>query len=319
MTNGIILGAPSSTPAAVVGGGTMGADVAVVLLRARCPVHLIETRGEAHQQIRERIAANLERINCGDNVELLTMAATLEELDWQNIQLVIECIPEKLDYKRELFKSLSVLVRPDTVLASNSSSFPISQIAEGLPQRQRMIGLHFFMPAHIVPLVEVVLGPDTDQQVADGLATLMRRCGSVPIMVRKDVPGFVANRLQHALGREAFSMIQEGIVTPQDIDNAVRFGFGFRYIAAGPIMQKEHAGLDVHAAAAATIYPTLSNVSEPPPVLADKPGQGQLGMKSGQGFYDWTPEQIAVERARYDKALRTGLSILAADLPQIEP
>ncbi len=319
MTNGIILGAPSSTPAAVVGGGTMGADVAVVLLRARCPVHLIETRGEAHQQIRERIAANLERINCADNVQLLTMAATLEELDWQNIQLVIECIPEKLDFKRELFKSLSALVRPDTVLASNSSSFPISQIAEGLPQRQRMIGLHFFMPAHIVPLVEVVLGPDTDQQVADGLATLMRRCGSVPIMVRKDVPGFVANRLQHALGREAFSMIQEGIVTPQDIDNAVRFGFGFRYIAAGPIMQKEHAGLDVHAAAAATIYPSLSNISEPPSVLADKPGQGQLGMKSGQGFYDWTPEQIAAERARYDKALRTGLSILAADLPQIEP
>ena len=297
----------------------MGADVAVVLLRARCPVHLIETRGEAHQQIRERIAANLERINCADNVQLLTMAATLEELDWQNIQLVIECIPEKLDFKRELFKSLSALVRPDTVLASNSSSFPISQIAEGLPQRQRMIGLHFFMPAHIVPLVEVVLGPDTDQQVADGLATLMRRCGSVPIMVRKDVPGFVANRLQHALGREAFSMIQEGIVTPQDIDNAVRFGFGFRYIAAGPIMQKEHAGLDVHAAAAATIYPSLSNISEPPSVLADKPGKGQLGMKSGQGFYDWTPEQIAAERARYDKALRTGLSILAADLPQIEP
>ncbi|MGX9938190.1 3-hydroxyacyl-CoA dehydrogenase family protein [Advenella kashmirensis] len=319
MTNGIILGAPSSTPAAVVGGGTMGADVAVVLLRARCPVHLIETRGEAHQQIRERIAANLERINCADNVQLLTMAATLEELDWQNIQLVIECIPEKLDFKRELFKSLSALVRPDTVLASNSSSFPISQITEGLPQRQRMIGLHFFMPAHIVPLVEVVLGPDTDQQVADGLATLMRRCGSVPIMVRKDVPGFVANRLQHALGREAFSMIQEGIVTPQDIDNAVRFGFGFRYIAAGPIMQKEHAGLDVHAAAAATIYPSLSNISEPPSVLADKPGKGQLGMKSGQGFYDWTPEQIAAERARYDKALRTGLSILAADLPQIEP
>jgi len=141
----------------------------------------------------------------------------------------------------------------------------------------------------------------------------------VPIMVRKDVPGFVANRLQHALGREAFSMIQEGIVTPQDIDNAVRFGFGFRYIAAGPIMQKEHAGLDVHAAAAATIYPSLSNISEPPSVLADKPGKGQLGMKSGQGFYDWTPEQIAAERARYDKALRTGLSILAADLPQIEP
>lgn len=297
----------------------MGADVAVVLLRARCPVLLIETRAQAHQQIRERIAANLERINCADNAELLTMAATLEEVDWQKIQLVIECIPEKLDDKRDLFKSLSDLVRPDTLLASNSSSFPISQIVEGLPQRQRMIGLHFFMPAHIVPLVEVVLGPDTDTQSADSLATFMRRCGSVPIMVRKDVPGFVANRLQHALGREAFSMIQEGIVTPEDIDNAVRFGFGFRYIAAGPIMQKEHAGLDVHAAAAATIYPSLSNVSEPPPVLADKPGNGHLGMKTGQGFYEWTPEQIAIERARYDQALRSGLNILAADLPGIEP
>src|SRR5690606_17214591 len=215
MTNGIILGAPSSTPAAIVGGGTMGADVAVVLLRARCPVHLIETRAQAHQQIRERIAANLERINCADNAELLTVVATLEEVDWQKIQLVIECIPEKLDHKRELFKSLSAMARPDAVLASNSSSFPISRIAEGLPQRERMIGLHLCMPAHSGPLVEVVLGPDTDEQIAEGLATLMRRCGSVPIMVRKDVPGFVANRLQHALGREAFSMIQEGIVTPQ--------------------------------------------------------------------------------------------------------
>src|SRR5690606_36719789 len=131
--------------------------------------------------------------------------------------------------------------------------------------------------------------------------------------------GFVANRLKQALGREEFSVIQEGIVTPQDIDNAVRFGCGFRYIAAGAIMQEEHAGLDVHAAAAATIYPSLSNVSEPPPVLADKPGNGQLGMKTGQGSYDWTPEQIAAERARCDKALRTGLSILAADLPEIKP
>src|SRR5690606_22634802 len=125
---------------------------------------------------------------------------------------------------------------------SNSSSFPISQIAEGLSTRERMLGLHFFMPAHIVPLAEVVLGPDTDTAIADALAVFMRRCGSVPIMVRKDVPGFIANRLQHALGREAFTLIQEGTATAEDIDAAVRFGFGFRYLAAGPIMQKEHAG-----------------------------------------------------------------------------
>src|SRR5690606_38676133 len=147
------------------------------------------------------------------------------------------------------------------------SSFPISQIAQGLPTQERMMGLHFFMPAHIVPLVEVVLGSATDRVAADALSTFMKRCGSVPILVRKDVPGFIGNRLQHALGREAFSLIQEGIATPEDIDAAVRFGFGFRYLAAGPVMQKEHAGLDVHAAAAATIYPSLSNAAVPPAVL----------------------------------------------------
>jgi 3-hydroxybutyryl-CoA dehydrogenase len=232
---------------------------------------------------------------------------------------VIECIPEVLEYKRKLFASLVELAPAHTLLASNSSSFPISQVNEGLPTRGRMLGLHFFMPAHIVPLAEVVMGPDTDPELAQGLYGFIRRCGSVPIMVRKDVPGFVGNRLQHALGREAFTMIQDGIVSAEDIDNAVRFGFGFRYVAAGPILQKEHAGFDVHAAAAATIYPSLSNASEPPPVLADKPRQGHLGMKTGQGFYSWTPEKIAAERARYNQALRAGLDILAADLPPIEP
>ncbi|HUG58991.1 MAG TPA: 3-hydroxyacyl-CoA dehydrogenase NAD-binding domain-containing protein, partial [Candidimonas sp.] len=223
------------------------------------------------------------------------------------------------EIKRELFKSLSAMAPANVVLASNSSSFPISKIAEGLPTRERMVGLHFFMPAHIVPLAEVVLGPDTDKAIADALATFMQRCGSVPIMVRKDVPGFIANRLQHALGREAFSLIQEGIATPEDIDAAVRFGFGFRYLAAGPIMQKEHAGLDVHAAAAATIYPSLSNVATPPPVLADKPKEGAIGMKAGKGFYEWSEDSIAAERQRYNKVLRAGLEILAEELPKIKP
>ncbi len=319
MTTGKVLDAPSATKAVVVGGGTMGADIAVVLLRASCPVSIVEPRGETHPAMREKIAANLASIDKAGNIGLLDMAEKLEAVDWSDVGLVIECIPERLDIKQALFSALVQHANRDTVLASNSSSFPISQIAEGLPTSERMLGLHFFMPAHIVPLVEVVLGPATDPAMAQGLATLMRRCGSVPIMVRKDVPGFVANRLQHALGREAFSMIQEGVVTHEDIDNAVRFGFGFRYIAAGPVLQKEHAGLDVHAAAAATIYPTLSNVAQPPAVLADKPANGMLGMKSGQGFYTWTPETIAVERARYDTALRTGLKILSTDLPPIEP
>ncbi|TEA79498.1 3-hydroxyacyl-CoA dehydrogenase family protein [Allopusillimonas ginsengisoli] len=319
MTQHTILGAPSTCHAVIVGGGTMGADVAVVLLRAHCHVYVLETRIEAHEAIREKIAGNLEMLGKGGNISLLQVVQAADDIDWRDIDLMIECIPEQLALKRELFAALADKAPAHALLASNSSSFPISQIAEGLPTRNRMIGLHFFMPAHIVPLVEVVLGPDTDPARAQGLADFMRRCGSVPIVVRKDVPGFVGNRLQHALAREAFSMIEQGIVTPEDIDNAVRFGFGFRYLAAGPVMQKEHAGLDVHAAAAATIYPSLSNIAEPPPVLADKPRLGTIGMKSGQGFYAWTPATIAAERRRYDEALRAGLKILASDLPPIEP
>ena len=314
-----ILGAPSATRAVVVGGGTMGADVAVVLLRAGCRVDVVESRAEAHAGIHEKVSGNLAAIGRQDGAGLLRVVATLQEVQWPQTDLVIECIPEVLEYKRKLFASLVELAPAHALLASNSSSFPISQVCEGLPTRERMLGLHFFMPAHIVPLAEVVMGPDTDPELAQGLYVFIRRCGSVPIMVRKDVPGFVGNRLQHALGREAFSMIQDGIVSAEDIDNAVRFGFGFRYVAAGPILQKEHAGFDVHAAAAATIYPSLSNASAPPSVLADKPRDGHLGMKTGQGFYSWTPEKIATERARYDKALRAGLDILAADLPPIEP
>jgi len=314
-----ILGAPSATRAVVVGGGTMGADVAVVLLRAGCRVDVVESRAEAHAGIHEKVSGNLAAIGRQDGAGLLRVVATLQEVQWPQTDLVIECIPEVLEYKRKLFASLVELAPAHALLASNSSSFPISQVSEGLPTRERMLGLHFFMPAHIVPLAEVVMGPDTDPELAQGLYVFIRRCGSVPIMVRKDVPGFVGNRLQHALGREAFSMIQDGIVSAEDIDNAVRFGFGFRYVAAGPILQKEHAGFDVHAAAAATIYPSLSNASAPPSVLADKPRDGHLGMKTGQGFYSWTPEKIATERARYDKALRAGLDILAADLPPIEP
>lgn len=311
--------APGSTRSVVIGGGTMGADVAVVLLRASSPTVVVEPNESLHSGIREKIAGNLDAIGKAANIGMLTIASSIDGMHWRDIGLVIECVPESLDIKRKLFRELSEKAPAHTVLASNSSSFPISQIAQGLETRDRMVGLHFFMPAHIVPLVEVVQGPDTDNALAEALAAFMRRCGSVPILVRKDIPGFIGNRLQHALAREAFALIQAGIATPEDIDAAVRFGFGFRYLAAGPVLQKEHAGLDVHAAAAATIYPSLSNAQEPAAILADKPRQGKLGMKTGQGFYEWGPENIKAEKQRYERALQGALKVLAKELPPIEP
>lgn len=310
---------PGAAHAVVVGGGTMGADVAVVLTRASCRTTVIESNPERAAGLPARVAENLDNIGRKENVALLATAPDLDGVDWAGVDLVIECIPERLDIKQALFADLERRARPDAILASNSSSFPISAIGQGLATRGRMLGLHFFMPAHLVPLVEVVLGEASDPACADSLIAFMRRCGSVPVRVGQDLPGFLANRLQHALSREAFDLIDRGIASPEDVDAAVRFGFGFRFLAAGPVMQRDHAGIDVHAAAGATMYPTFCNADHPARCLTERAQDGRHGMKAGEGFYAWTPETIAAERARYDRLLRAGLDLIAPELPEVQP
>ncbi len=300
----------------VIGGGTMGADVAVVLARGGFDVTVVERHAERRASLHGHIAERLSLHGLEPSSGLRTVAE-LREVDWAHAGLLIECIPEQLVLKKTLFAELLPLARPDCLLCSNSSSFPISAIAEGLPTQARMLGLHFFMPAHLVPLVEVVLGPQSDEALATRLAATMRACGQVPVLVRKDKPGFLANRLQHALAREAFALIDEGVATAEDVDAAVRFGFGFRFLAAGPVLQRDHAGLDVHCAAAATMYPDLCNAAEPAASLRERVAQGRLGMKTGAGFYDWPEARRLAERARYDALLRKGLALLADELPPL--
>jgi 3-hydroxybutyryl-CoA dehydrogenase len=309
---------PREARAVVVGGGTMGIDVAVVLARGGAQVVVVEPSAQRRATLPQLLVERLGALDLLDRTAQVTFTAALGDLAWASVSLVIDCVPERLDIKRALFAELVELAEHDAVLTSNSSSFPISTIAEGLATADRMFGLHFFMPAHLVPLVEVVMGPASNLSTAQELVEFMRGCGNVPVLVRKDKPGFLANRMQHAMAREAFALIDEGVATPEDVDAAVRFGFGFRFLAAGPVMQRDHAGLDIHCAAAATMYPSLANNSEPARALRDRVSQGHLGMKSGEGFYAWTPETQRAERDRYDRLLHQGLSLLAAELPQIE-
>ncbi len=309
---------PKAARAVVVGGGTMGADVAIVLARGGAAVVIVEPSANRRAALPAHLGDNLNAMGLPGRAARIHSVASLDEVDWTGVSLVVECVPERLDIKQALFADLERRAAPDTVLASNSSSFPISAIAQGLATADRMFGLHFFMPAHLVPLVEVVLGPASDAALAQGLCDFMRGCGSVPVLVRKDKPGFLANRLQHALAREAFALIDEGVATPEDVDAAVRFGFGFRFLAAGPVMQRDHAGIDVHCAAAATMYPSLASNTEPARALSERVAQGHLGMKTGQGFYTWTPDTRQAERDRYDRLLRQGLELLAAELPPID-
>ena len=309
---------PSVSTALVVGGGTMGADVALVLARAGCKTVVMESVEARRNLLPDYFARGMADLGYPNRVNKLSACASLDEVSWNEIDLVVECIPERLDIKQALFAELEKRARPDALLTSNSSSFPISAIAADLATSARMLGLHFFMPAHLVPLVEVILGRGSDPALAESLAAFMRGCGMVPVIVKKDLPGFLANRLQHALAREAFAMIDAGVATAQDVDNAVRFGFGFRFLAAGPVMQRDHAGVEVHTAAAATMYPSLSAATVPAQVLRDKVSAGKFGMKAGEGFYKWTQETTAIERKRYDDLLRAGLKLIAAELPKIE-
>lgn len=286
--------------AVVVGGGAMGAGIAEVLARAGGAIDVVEPAARARTGLAERFADSA-----------IGVRATLAEVDWPGVGLVVECVPEDLAIKREVFAKLDRFAPARAIVASNSSSFPISRIAEGLAGAARMIGLHFFLPPTIVPLVEVVLGAATDARHADALRDhLAAHCAMVPVVVRRDLPGFLANRLQHALAREAFALIEAGIASADDVDVAVRYGFGFRFLAAGPVLQRDHAGLDVHASAAAEIYPTLANDAVPSRELTDRVRAGHLGMKTGGGFHDWTDASIAAERERYERVLRAALAIL---------
>jgi 3-hydroxybutyryl-CoA dehydrogenase len=274
-------------------------------------VDLVQRPGKTRDSLQARVTRSLRELNATKMD--VAMHDALGDVPWLQAGIVVESVIEDLPLKQKIFAELDAFAPPGIPLTSNSSSFPISQIGSGLKSNDRMLGLHFFMPAHMVPLVEVVRSDTTDPAVAQAVFDLMQRLHRKPVMVTKDIPGFLANRMQHALMREAWSLIDRGIATPEDVDIAVRYGFGFRYVAAGPILQKEMSGLDVNFLASSTVFPDLCNDSKPVVSLAAKVRAGQIGMKSGKGFYDWPADRIEAEKKRYQTALKRGLEILKAE------
>jgi 3-hydroxybutyryl-CoA dehydrogenase len=231
--------------------------------------------------------------------------------EWDQSQWVIETVAEDMSLKREIFNELDKKVPPHIPIGSNSSGFPISKIADGLKTANRMLGAHYFMPAEVVPLVEIVLGEKTDIRFAEDICNLYRQIQKKPVLVKKDIPGFLANRIQHALMREALSLVEAGIATPEDIDDAVRYSFGFRYAAVGPMTQKEISGWDGMANAAREIYPSLSNITTLPSQLEKLMQSGKTGMKAGEGFRKWTPEEIEKTTEAYSKRLKAAFDVLS--------
>jgi len=297
--------------AVIIGMGLMGCDIAAIFLAGGWRVTAAEPDAARWPDATARVRASIAQID-GDaaSVGRLTLIATAEEADHASAGIVIEAIPERLALKQALFARLDALVPPHIPVVSNASGYRITDIAGHLATRARCANLHFFLPAHLVPGVEVVQGEHTDPAICDAVAAIMDGLGRKVIRVARDVPGFLANRIQHALMREAFAVIDQGLATAEDVDNAVRYCFGFRYLAAGPITQKELAGLETQLEAGRTIYPSLCNSPDPSPTLARLVAGNRLGPKTGGGFRDWPPEVAARERARYEKALLAAVRIL---------
>lgn len=295
---------------AVIGAGVMGTDIASIFASGGWHVHMVEPAEQSRATFPTRLAASLKTLKAKKGEASFSTYPALKDVPWKNIRLVVECVPENLYLKQRVFAELESFAPAEIPLTSNSSGLPISQIGQGLATQSRMIGLHFFMPAHLVPLVEVISSEMTRPSHADEVADIMRRLGKRPVHVCRDIPGFLANRIQHALMREAYDLIEKGIASPADVDAAVRYGFGFRYIAAGPLLQKDLSGLDSQYAAAVSIYPDLCNAREPSRFLREKVAAGDIGLKSGKGIYEWTEEKGTRQRALYESKLIRALAIL---------
>lgn len=294
----------------VLGTGTMALGIAAGFIAENCTVTVLGRTEEKAKDClaKAKLAADSLKPN---NPGLAHRFGTIDGwAHWADCDLIIETVSEDLALKRDLFAMMDKAVPAHIPIGSNSSAYPISEIAKGLPTASRMMGAHYFMPADIVPLVEVVLGERTDPKTAEQVCALYRSIHKKPVLVKKDIPGFLANRIQHALMREALCLVDAGIASFDDVDDAVRYSFGFRYAAVGPMMQKELSGWDTQANAAKAIYPSLYNVAEIPSVLEKMLVDGRSGVKNAEGYRKWTQDEIQQAKAQYQRRLRAAFDVL---------
>lgn len=288
----------------------MGAGIAASFCAGGWITHVVEANPDQAKGISGKVQICLEQLEATNFANHLRVSTNMNTLPWDEVSIVVEAVSENLELKQKVFIDVEQLCRPDTVITSNSSSHPISLIGQGLASQNRMAGLHYFMPAHLIPLVEIVSSIHTNIEVAEYLRDVMTALNKRPVLVKKDIPGFLANRIQHALMREAIYMVEQDIASPEDVDAAVQLSFGIRYIGAGPLLQKDFSGLDVQYSAAKIIYPELCNTAVPSSLLQNLVTDGHVGVKSGKGFYSWTKNQIDIQKKRYDTALLAALKII---------
>ncbi len=293
---------------AVIGAGLMGHGIALTLARTGHAVSLTDPVESALNSAPGRIAQSLRLLGAGEDevakvLARVTFTPSLASAA-RDAGYVFEAAPEKLELKQAIFAELEAHAPAEAVLASNTSVIQISKITGALATRHRALGTHWWNPPHMIPLVEVVKTEWTAPEAAGRMFELLADAGKTPVMVEKDVPGFIGNRLQHALWREAISLVERGICSAEAVDTVIKASFGRRLAVLGPLENADLVGTDLTLDIHENVLFDLESRPGPSPYLKRLVAEGKLGMKTGEGFHSWTPDRADALRAKVARHLR---------------
>jgi 5-formyl-3-hydroxy-2-methylpyridine 4-carboxylic acid 5-dehydrogenase len=301
---------------AVIGLGTMGPGIAARLARGGIGVRVHDTSPAAMERAPAQIALAmgvLDRLGvvaapaAGEGA--VTYCRDLADTV-RGATLVIENVPEKIEVKAEVYRALDGLVAADAIVASDTSGIPITKLQDYMSHPERVVGMHWSNPPHIIPMIEVIAGRRTSQATVQFIVDTIRGLDLLPVVVKKDVPGFVENRVLYALLREAVALVENGVIDPEDLDTCVSWGIGYKLGVVGPMALLDMAGLDIYESVSSFLNADLATRGDVAPFVTERTRAGRLGIKSGGGVYDYTPERIKTlqaERAARFIAVRLAL------------
>ncbi len=291
----------------VIGAGLMGHGITLALARYGHQVAITDPDKEVLQSVPKRVSKGLKALGCDDE-EIAHTLNRIKQMDSiadsvLNADIVIEAAPENLLLKQKIFAEVEKNVPEDAILASNTSVIPISEIMGNLKTRHRTVGTHWWNPPHIIPLVEVVKNKWTENNIVTQTVEIIKSLGKTPVVVQKDIPGFIGNRLQHAMWREAISLVENGVCDAEAVDTVVKSSFGSRLAVLGPLENADMVGTDLTLDIHRNLLFDLEQRGEPSPYLSKLVEDGSLGMKSGKGFRSWTKMESSAVRTRLQQYL----------------
>ena len=299
----------------------MGSGIAALFAKTGCTVQLVDRNEDLLRKSEENIRKILSVLTKADRLSSDDITGILERINHttdldsacEGADLLVEAITEDLAVKREMFARFDRLCLEGAVLVSNTSGLSITKIAQATRRSHLVAGMHFWNPPHIIPLVEVIRGDETNDDTAQFLTEVARRLGKRPIIVRRDVPGFVGNRLQFAVMREAFHLLSEGIASAEDIDTAMTAGPGLRYGFLGPLKTADLGGLDIFLAISEYLFSELNSEKNPSAILSELVGKGKLGAKTGEGIYGYSGGNLEETLAERDRVLLGFIDVIARE------